>query len=185
MSIQPIKGCPPHRQLWRTADKHHGLLYHFSLFWSTNKWFLTVRIVLSRWKIVFSMTNPAILRGGMEATILPPSEITFFLLWGWVFLFPNLQPACTRLLWWWPNSGLHAASTDWREEQKGKTGEGKEGSGSTGVGEVGLKETNLLWSLLFPSLWPALITLWPQAWKGTAQAMPLQGGSAYPHLGTH
>jgi len=31
MSAQPSKGCPPHG-LWRMANKHHGLLDHFSLF---------------------------------------------------------------------------------------------------------------------------------------------------------
>lgn len=64
MSTQPIKGCPPHRQLWRMDDKHYGLLYHFHF--SDPTWFLTIRIVLSRWKSLSSMTNPAILGGRME-----------------------------------------------------------------------------------------------------------------------
>lgn len=120
----------------------------------------------------------------MKATVLPPSEIPVFLPQGWVFLFSHLQPACTRLLWCRPNSGLHAASTDRRWEQKGKTSEGKEGSGSIGVREVGWKGTIIPCSLLFPFLWPTLVTVWPQAWKRTAQAMPLQGGSLYGHTWT-
>lgn len=115
----------------------------------------------------------------MKATILPPSEITFFLLWGWVFLFPNLQPACTRLLWWWPNSGLHAASTDWREEQKGKTGEGKEGSGSTGVGEVGLRDKPSL-VLAFPISLASTHYFVATGMKGNSTGHASAGGLCIP-----